>query len=246
MILLVSTGCYHKVEDDTDTIIKKIIRKKDVNGFELNIASAETFMKYVPDKSIYYYISKSFCNTLHSPSKNIKYSVSDDDSKQVLYKLLEFYKAFKCRNITFHIDKLEEPEKVKDLLRTSLYFFENISVENPDKRFEGDSVEMVENFLLEHEDYNFTLDLCHALERRTNELSDFLDSKIIMERLCEVHWSFPGGSFKHDVYSEHFPEIKRLKSKTGFNTFLVIETDLRPELKERNIIKKEIRYARSF
>ncbi|VVB74842.1 Uncharacterised protein [Candidatus Tiddalikarchaeum anstoanum] len=231
--LLLSTGCYPRVMkyDLNDVILRALTH--NVAGIEASFLTTDELFNFSPDDIIVSRLSNTY-NTLHAPTKNIKYS-NNAESIIVLDKIKYMYKVLNCKNIVFHYETLSDV----DFLSTYLSGF-NLSVENSNNSnpvFSAGSD--IEAFLEKNSSFSLTLDVCHALEFSKEYLRQLTNK--FSDKIAEVHWSYSGHKLNHDSASSIISDIKfglyivkKLDKKT------VLEVDLRPNLENRNVISSEI------
>ncbi len=228
MNLLISTACYYRKNNDINSITSHIITH-DVDGAEIAVLNAVNYVT----SSINPVNFK--CCKMHAACKNVVYD-DNDFACEVLDKTRLDYKRNKCDNITFHYQNFKDPMFVLDYLSDC-----NLSVEYPDLKSSNKNVNKeLSTFLQKYKDFNLVLDVCHALERRAG-LELFLSNPLFMERLIEVHWSYPGTLLNHDVFPKDEYGTRLRDIILELDKDIVIELDLRKRssLEELGLVEKK-------
>jgi len=236
-LILLSTACYFRKNDDMNNIIKRILKPEhSVNGYGLALLTPDELMNFQPCNEIIE-LSQNYYNTLHAPAKKVAYK-NDLETDKLLNKLKMLSTQLNMKNITFHYNTVEDFEYLVNNLKNF-----SISLENQGIKDGNNSG--LEELLDTYPSIYLTFDVCHAIEFGKEE-----EDKIIKKydyKIMETHWSYSGSNFNHDSAAIMLMEINyMLKLIKSLNKPVLIEVDLRESSKHSFIIRKEIQLLKSF
>lgn len=231
----ISTGLvYRFISDNNDKVQKISCFKPD--GVEVVLNSPESLFEFNPSKENANYLRSLKFTTIHAPACQGTIYRNNDKSKKILRKLSELNKLLNPKNITFHIEHIQDYKIFDDC-----DFI--ISIENSDHRKPiGQAPKEMERVLIKNPNLFFTFDLAHAMAVDPSYVKDFIQFK---DRIKEIHVSVCQMDLKehHFIFCNPDYNMEKYLSLLPSNVPLVTES-VAVEENQIDWIKKEIKHLK--
>lgn len=213
----------------------KYIRKLDVAGVELTIASPQELFDFKLSNSDRKWLKDLDYVSIHAPFFDFGNNKDKDLVKKGMDCIFKLYKEVGAKNVVIHPDELPSNELLKD------YDF-NISTEN----LEGEGHNYIgdlKKIFAEYPKMGLCLDISHTYTFSKNETKKLI--KEFKDRITQIHFS---GTYRkkchqslRNVSRDFLRSIEPLKE---FDVPIVIEEDIKT--KSLKYLKDELAYIKKL